>query len=160
MTRPKHRNLPLLLLQARESVLGRFRPILNANRVTEQQWRIMRVLIEAESLEPRQIGDLCRISSPSLAGVLARMQQLGFVARKRIDQDRRRMRVELTARGRALVLRMLPQVDATYERIERTAGREFCERLYRALDQLIGALEVEPAAAPRPPRVAARKTRP
>src|SRR5487761_2293167 len=128
MTRPKHRNLPLLLLQARESGLGRFRPILNANRVTEQQCRITRVLIEAESLEPRQIGDLCRISSPSLAGVLARMQQLGFVARKRIDQDRRRMRVELTARGRALVLRMLPQVDATYERIERTAGREFCER--------------------------------
>jgi hypothetical protein len=34
-----HRNLPLLLLQARESVIGRFRPVLNAHGVTEQQWR-------------------------------------------------------------------------------------------------------------------------
>ena len=32
-----HRNLPLLLLQAREAVIANFRPILNAHGLTEQQ---------------------------------------------------------------------------------------------------------------------------
>ena len=48
-----HRNLPLLLLQAREGVLAHFRPILNAHGVTEQQWRIIRALLEGGPLEPR-----------------------------------------------------------------------------------------------------------
>ncbi|MBL8355834.1 MAG: homoprotocatechuate degradation operon regulator HpaR, partial [Delftia acidovorans] len=68
----QHRNLPLLLLQARESVIARFRPILQAHGLTEQQWRIVRALLESGPLEPRQIVEICRISSPSLAGVLAR----------------------------------------------------------------------------------------
>jgi hypothetical protein len=41
----KHRNLPLLLLQARERVIGHFRPVLNAHGITEQQWRIVRLLL-------------------------------------------------------------------------------------------------------------------
>ena len=49
----RHRNLPLLLLQAREHVIARFRPILNANGITEQQWRIVRALIDTGPLEPR-----------------------------------------------------------------------------------------------------------
>ena len=52
-----HRNLPLLLLQARERVINRFRPLLNAQHITEQQWRIVRLLLESGPLEPRQIGE-------------------------------------------------------------------------------------------------------
>ena len=85
-----HRNLPLLLLQARESVISRFRPILNAHGITEQQWRIVRSLIERGPLEPREIVTLCHISSPSLAGVLARMDDTGLVQRQRMDHDQRR----------------------------------------------------------------------
>ena len=66
-----HRNLPLLLLQARENVIARFRPNLNAHRVTEQQWRIVRALLERGPMEQREIVAVCHISSPSLAGVLA-----------------------------------------------------------------------------------------
>jgi DNA-binding MarR family transcriptional regulator len=53
-----HRNLPLLLLQARERVMARFRPILNEHGITEQQWRIVRLLLEEGPLEPREIGEL------------------------------------------------------------------------------------------------------
>jgi homoprotocatechuate degradation regulator HpaR len=140
-TRLHHRNLPLLLLQARERVLSHFRPILNANGVTEQQWRIVRVLYEAPSLEPREIVELCRISSPSMAGVLARMEELGLVARRRLPHDQRRVRVSLTARARAMAARMAPQIDATYRRIERTIGAEFGVRLQQTLDQLMATLE-------------------
>ena len=36
-TRPARRNLPLLLLQSRERLLARFRPVLNTHGITEQQ---------------------------------------------------------------------------------------------------------------------------
>ena len=137
-----HRNLPLLLLQAREHVISHFRPILNANGFTEQQWRIVRVLLEARSLEPRQIGELCRISSPSLAGVLARMEELGFVVRRRLPHDKRRVRVSLTPRSRTLAARMAPQIEATYRRIEERLGSEFSERFQGMLDQLLATLEL------------------
>ncbi len=68
----KHRNLPLLLLQARERVIARFRPILNAHGITEQQWRIVRALIDTGPLEPREIGELCPHFKPQPCG--------GFVA--------------------------------------------------------------------------------
>jgi homoprotocatechuate degradation regulator HpaR len=140
--KPRHRNLPLLLLQAREQVITRFRPILNAHGITEQQWRIVRALIDTGPLEPREIGDLCRISSPSLAGVLSRMEELGYIKRKRLDHDQRRLRVSLTPRSRTLGATMAPQIEATYREIEAVIGTEFSARFYRALDELIGALSV------------------
>jgi len=144
-TRLHHRNLPLLLLQARERVISHFRPILNANGVTEQQWRIVRALYEEPALEPREIVERCRISSPSMAGVLARMEELGLVARRRLPHDQRRVRVSLTPRARAMAARMAPQIDATYRRIERQIGADFSRRFQRELDQLLSTLERPPA---------------
>jgi homoprotocatechuate degradation regulator HpaR len=136
----RHRNLPLLLLQAREQVIARFRPILNEHGITEQQWRIVRALIDTGPLEPREIGEMCRISSPSLAGVLSRMEELGYIKRKRLDHDQRRVRVSLTALSRKLSATMAPQIEATYNGIETLIGAEFSSSFYRALDELIGAL--------------------
>jgi homoprotocatechuate degradation regulator HpaR len=138
-----HRNLPLLLLQAREQVIARFRPILNEHGITEQQWRIVRALIDTGPLEPREIGELCRISSPSLAGVLSRMEELGYIRRKRLDHDQRRLRVSLTPRSRALSARMAPQIEATYRGIEALIGERFAASFYETLDELIAALSAK-----------------
>jgi homoprotocatechuate degradation regulator HpaR len=141
-----HRNLPLLLQQARERVISRFRPLLNAQRITEQQWRIVRLLLESGPLEPRQIGEACAISSPSLAGVLARMENLELIARQRFDNDQRRVRVSLTARSRALAERLAPPIEAAYALIEARIGAEFTERMYAMLDHLIATLDAGDAA--------------
>ena len=144
-----HRNLPLLLLQAREQVIARFRPILNAHGITEQQWRIVRALMDTGPLEPREIGDLCRISSPSLAGVLSRMEELGYITRRRLDHDQRRVRVSLAPRSRVLAARMAPQIEETYRGIEALIGGGFSARFYASLDHVIGALAgTAPAHAP------------
>jgi homoprotocatechuate degradation regulator HpaR len=134
-------NLPLLMLQAREHVIGRFRPILNAHGLTEQQWRIVRALLDTGPLEPREIVALCGISSPSLAGVLARMEEIGLVARERFDTDQRRVRVSLTARSRTLARRMAPALEAAYVAIEQQVGADALEQLQAALANVIAALE-------------------
>jgi homoprotocatechuate degradation regulator HpaR len=136
-SKPRHRNLPLLLLQARERVISYFRPILHAHGVTEQQWRVIRVLLEVPRLEPRQIGDLCTISSPSLAGVLKRMEQAGYVVRRRVERDQRRVYVSLTPRSRKLAVSMAPQIDAIYRRLESIMSANFFSRLEETLDLLL-----------------------
>lgn len=135
-----HRNLPLLLLRAREGVLARFRPVLKAHGITEQQWRVVRVLRERGVLEPRQIGESCQLSSPSLTGVLARMDGLGLVARKRVDHDQRRVLVSLTAKSRAMADRMAPGIERIYGELEAELGAELIGQCYRTLDQLLGSL--------------------
>ncbi|MFM2342297.1 MAG: hypothetical protein RLZZ592_1950 [Pseudomonadota bacterium] len=137
----RHRNLPLLLLHARESVIAQFRPVLNAYGVTEQQWRIVRALLEHGSLEPRQIVDVCRISSPSLAGVLARMDDMGLVHRERQANDARRVTVTLTDRSRELAAAMAPQIEVIYQTIEAHIGGDFIDRFYATLDELIELME-------------------
>jgi homoprotocatechuate degradation regulator HpaR len=135
-----HRNLPLLLLQARERVISYFRPILNAHGITEQQWRIVRLLLEVPALEPRQIGELCAISSPSMAGVLERMEQGGYISRRRVEHDQRRVLVSLTAKSRALASAMAPEIDATYRRIEKVLGADLSAQLHDTLDQVLEQL--------------------
>lgn len=135
-----HRNLPLLLLQARASVFAHFRPILNAHGITEQQWRIVRALLEQGPMEPKTLCEVCRILSPSLAGVLARMDDLGLVKRSRMEHDQRRVMVSLTPKSRALAAKMSPQIEASYGEIEARLGSEFTADLYRMLDQMIATL--------------------
>lgn len=140
----EHRNLPLLLLQARERIIGRFRPVLRAHGLTEQQWRILRVVVE-RPLEPREIVQCCGVSSPSLAGILTRMEGLGLVTRTRLSTDQRRVLVTPTARSRALARRMASSIEAVYRAIEADIGPDHSRELYRILDHVLDRLpEPEP----------------
>jgi homoprotocatechuate degradation regulator HpaR len=141
----RHRNLPLLLLQAREALMAQFRPLLNLQGLTDQQWRIVRALFDAETggvaaLEPRQLGDACQISSPSIAGVLARMEELGLIARERMAGDQRRVAVSLSAAGRRLAKKLITQVETRYAALEAEIGVKVMHEVYDLLDVLIGHL--------------------
>jgi homoprotocatechuate degradation regulator HpaR len=138
----RHRNLPHLLLKAREEVIARFRPLLNAHGVTEQQWRILRALAERDpgALEPSEICALCTILAPSLTGMLVRMEEAGLVSRERSDSDQRRLQVALTAQGRALVRKVAPRVEREYQTLEAAVGKSLVREAYDVLDRLHAAM--------------------
>ena len=137
---PQHRNLPLLLLRAREGVMAQFRGILNQHGLTEQQWRILRALLENSAMEPWQICEVCQLLSPSVAGVLARMEELGLVKRERMENDQRRVRVSITPRSRALARKMAPLIDAKYAELEAALGPALMADTYALLDRLMARL--------------------
>jgi homoprotocatechuate degradation regulator HpaR len=136
-----HRNLPMLLLRAREKMMERFRPLLTAYGLTEQQWRIIRALHERGPMEPRQLSDFCTISSPSMAGVLARMEAMALVTKTRFPDDQRRVSVSLTATSVELVAALSADVEARYAQIESRVGKEVVDRVYEAVDALLQGLE-------------------
>ena len=136
----KQPNLPLLLLRGRERLLSYFRPILNAHGLTEQQWRILRVLLEG-ALEPRQICEVCCISSPSLVGVLTRMRQLGLINRSPVAHDQRRVLVSPTPRARRLAAAIIPEIQGAYREIDARVGKSFLRQLNDTVVELLAVLE-------------------
>lgn len=134
-----HRNLAMLLLEARETLMGLFRPILKEFALTEQQWRIIRVLDgeAANALEAGQIARRCCILSPSLTGVLERMERDGLILRTRAPEDQRRLLVSLTPQSRELVSEIGPRIDEQYRLLTDRFGAAALYDVYRALDRLI-----------------------
>ncbi|CAM5273116.1 homoprotocatechuate degradation operon regulator HpaR [Eoetvoesiella caeni] len=131
----KHRNLALLLLQARECVMSNFRRILNHHGLTEQQWRVIRAISDnGQAMEQWQICATCHILSPSLAGVLARMEEMQLVERNRVDTDQRRILVSLTSRSRTLIRTIAPLIEQQYANLEENIGADAVRNLYMALD--------------------------
>lgn len=138
-----HRNLPMLLLRAREKIMERFRPLLTAHGLTEQQWRVIRALHERGPMEPRQLSDLCTISSPSMAGVLARMESLDLVTKERFAEDQRRVLVSLTTTSVSLVRALTKDLESRYAALEREVGADVVARVYQAVDDLLAGLEAD-----------------
>ena len=135
-----HRNLPRLLLQARESLMVRTRPSLREHGLSDQQWRVLRVLGEHGTVETGRVAREAYILGPSLTGVLARMERDGLVRRERDPADQRRTVVEATARGLKMVERLSGSVEGHYRWLEKSFGKQKLAQLYGLLDELI-ALE-------------------
>ena len=132
-----HRNLPRLLLQARESLMAHTRPNLREQGLSDQQWRVLRVLGEHGTVETGRVAREAYILGPSLTGVLARMERDGLIRRERDAQDQRRTVVQATPKGLKTVERLSDSVEAHYQWLEQSLGKQKLMQLYELLDQLI-----------------------
>jgi homoprotocatechuate degradation regulator HpaR len=132
-----HRNLPRLLLQARESVMAHTRPSLRGHGLSDQQWRVLRVLGEHGTVETGRVAREAYILGPSLTGVLARMERDGLVRRERDPEDQRRTVVEATPKGLKLVGKLSRTIEAHYEWMEKALGKRKLTELYALLDEVI-----------------------
>ena len=135
-----HRNLPRLLLQARESLMTRTRPSLREHGLSDQQWRVLRVLGEHGTMETGRVAREATILGPSLTGVLGRMERDGLIRRERDPSDQRRTVVEATPKGRKMLERLSGPVEEHYQWLEKSLGKQKLGQLYELLDELI-ALE-------------------
>jgi homoprotocatechuate degradation regulator HpaR len=135
-----HRNLPRLLLQARESVMAHTRPSLREHGLSDQQWRVLRVLGEHGSVETGRVAREAYILGPSLTGVLARMERDGLIRRERDPEDQRRTSVQATPKGLKMVERLSHTVEGHYQWLEQSLGKQKLAQLFELLDELI-ALE-------------------
>ena len=139
-----HRNLPRLLLQAREAVMAHTRPSLREHELSDQQWRVLRVLgehaHEAAGIETGRVAREAYLLGPSLTGVLARMERDGLIARERCPQDARRTVVRATDLGLQKVQALSQTIEAHYSWMEQQLGKPKLGQLYALLDELI-ALE-------------------
>ena len=147
-----HRNLPRLLLEAREAVMAHTRPSLRAHGLSDQQWRVLRVLgehaDEAAGVETGRVAREAYLLGPSLTGVLTRMARDGLIERQRCPQDARRTVVRATPKGLARVSTLSQTIEAHYQWMEKNLGKAKLQQLYSLLDEVI-ALEAPSAMPPQ-----------
>jgi len=128
-------SLTLQLLQAREAAMAFFRPLLNQHGLTEQQWRVIRVLAEMGPMESQQLAEHTCILKPSMTGVLSRMERDGLVYRHKPPHDLRRMHVGLREEGQRRFDAMHAAVAHSYLRIEQRFGSRDMQQLQALLEQ-------------------------
>ncbi len=88
-------------------------------------------------MEPREICETCQILSPSLTGVLSRMEDMGLVTRTRMEEDQRRVMVRMTPKAEALVAELGPLIVEQYKVIEQAFGPAQIQELYEVMDKVI-----------------------
>lgn len=140
--RPFAASLPMALLQARETAMRLFRPLLAEHDLTEQQWRVLRALAAGD--EAQDVGALAHqtfLLAPSLSRILTNLEGRGLIARTTAENDQRRSLIELAPSGRELVARVAPTSEATYNRIEQGFGTDRLARLLGELHDL-AALDI------------------
>ena len=136
------RTLPIALLRARETVMDRFRPMLHRLGVTDPQWRVLRVLSEADAMDASELARGAAILAPSLSRILKTLDARGFVRLGRDPADGRRTLIRLTDAGARFLAGAAPESAAIYAEIEARVGRDRIETLLDEIDALILSLSV------------------
>lgn len=151
-------SLPMALLAARESIMAFFRPHLNELGLTEQQWRVIRVLREHDELEFHELASIAKLLPPSLSGMLTRLERLRLIKRRRRSSDQRRLHIALSPEGVARFDVASRQMERIYRDIERRFGKRRLATLFNLL-RSARALQPDQPAPPAQRRKTRESTR-
>lgn len=97
------RSLPIALIRAREGVMAPIREMLAETGITEQQWRVLRVLSEHGSIDSTTLADRASLLFPSLTRIVTTMRTKGLITQTRDEVDRRRQFIAITADGQKII---------------------------------------------------------
>ena len=130
------RSLPMALLRARDTVMNRFRPILRAHDITEQQLRILRALTSANELRAVDVSKSTLLSPPSLSRTIKGLEQRGLISRRMEQDDQRAFLLSISKKGAALVAKIGQQSEAEYLDIESRIGAKKMDQLHKLLTEV------------------------
>jgi len=130
-------SLPMLLYAAIDAVMPRFRQIFKEAGITEQQWRVLRVLWDIEEISHSDLARLTLISAPSLIGIVDRLVDQQLVKRRRSNLDRRVVFISSTRAGRELRDAVLPAVQQTYFELKESVDPATWQSLLKGLADLV-----------------------
>lgn len=130
---PARRSLPFALLRARDKVMAPIRDMLAASGITEQQWRVLRVLSDNGAMDASKLAEQASLLLPSLTRIAQNMVANGLITRATDTRDRRRLVLTITTAGQAIIDDNRTEAARIAQRFEDVLG---CERLDELLDTL------------------------
>lgn len=130
------RSLPIVLMRARERVMAPIREMLAESGITEQQWRVLRVLSEYGPQDASRLAERACLLLPSLTRIARSMVDKGYISRTAHAGDRRRQTLAITPAGQQIIDDHLPAALEIAALFESTLGAEKHERLLDLLQEL------------------------
>jgi DNA-binding MarR family transcriptional regulator len=84
---------------------------LAGHEVSFGHWTFLRILWEGDGLTQRQLSEEAGVMEPTTFTALKAMARLGYVTRRQVGGDRKKVYVFLTPRGRALKRELVPLAE-------------------------------------------------
>ena len=133
--------LPIRLLRARQAAVSQFQPIFRKYNVTEQQWRVLRMVTSAGDMTAGELSQAIFISMPSLSRIMQSLEARNLIRRRANEDDLRQTMVSSTLAAQAMVAEAAIWSDTRYSDIAQWFGKERLEHLQTLLDDLVQTLD-------------------
>lgn len=129
-------SLPITLYRTLDSIMPAYRELFARHNITEPQWRVLRVLWSAESVNSVELSRRTLLTTPSLVGILDRMEKKQLISRIRSTSDRRNVHLVATVESRQLQKKVTPQLEAIHAQVEKTVTHKELETLTGLLNKI------------------------
>ncbi|WP_097803341.1 homoprotocatechuate degradation operon regulator HpaR [Pelagimonas varians] len=130
------RSLPISLIRAREHIMAPIRKMLAEEGITEQQWRVLRVLSENGSMDATEVSERACLLLPSLTRIVRAMTEKGLLTRDQDQEDRRRQNLAITPAGQDIIDRNFKVAAEIMDGFRDRLGEAQHEALIDALNAL------------------------
>jgi homoprotocatechuate degradation regulator HpaR len=97
------RSLPIALIRAREGVMAPIRGMLAETGISEQQWRVLRVLAEHGPLDNSTLATRASLLFPSMTRMAKKMCAAGLITQSKDNIDGRRQILQITDIGQKII---------------------------------------------------------
>ncbi len=112
------------------------REMLADSGITEQQWRILRVLSEFGPQDGTLLSERTSLLPSSQTRIVQSMLERGYVTRTADSNDRRRQTVAITPAGQTIIDNHLDEAKVIAARFQEILGKDDLERLLEILAKL------------------------
>jgi DNA-binding MarR family transcriptional regulator len=136
-----------LLHRAEQSATDIFSRIAPAGMLTPRQYAILAAIEENQGLSQTGLVENTGIDRSTLADIVRRMLDKGFVQRERTADDARAYAVRLTRKGTNMLKRMRPFADEVDRQIVNAIPTEHRKVFLSVLDQMVQTLATPKKAA-------------
>ena len=121
-----------------KEIVRAYKPHLDEIGLTYTQYITMMVMWEHKELRVKEVGERLYLDSGTLTPVLKKLEEKGFVVRKRSDTDERDVIVTLTKSGEALKEKAvcIPERLGGCVALEPQKAKALYELLYEVIERL------------------------
>lgn len=139
-----NQSLPIALIHAREHAMAPIREMLADSEITEQQWRVLRVLEERGRQDATTISEHACLMISSLTRILRGMDQRGLIKRCADKEDRRRQWVEIAPYGQEILDENRRIAYAIAEEFRARLGEDEADKLIELLNRFSNSCKDKP----------------
>ncbi len=124
-----------------KEIVKRYKPFLEEIDLTYTQYITMMVLWEHKQMNVKELGSYLYLDSGTLTPVLKKLEQKGYLTRKRNEKDERVLDVAITETGEALKERAV-EIPAKIGGCVALSQAD-AMKLYQLLHKLLGSFDME-----------------
>lgn len=131
----------MILNRALDSVMPPYRELFRRFGLTEQQWRVLRVLWSSRKVTSAEISERTLLLQPSLVGILDRLEKKQLISRSRSAIDRRVVYIAASRKGRELQEQVLPEVGRIHQRLRGSVSWQEWRSMQATLEKISAVMD-------------------